>query len=234
MLIDLHAHSSKISKCCQTDAEGAIKIAREVGLDGIVLTNHYQKSYISNGDVASFADRYVREYYDAKEIGDRLNMKVFFGIEVTAELYPGVHILIYGVGEEFIRQNLEMYDYTQKLLYERVKEFGGAMIQAHPFRNGTSIIDTEYLDGIEINCHPLYKKSFSEEIQENAGKYNLTVTCGGDFHADTYRPKCGVYLPDTVGNSCELSEYILNAENVRMCVHEPDESNPKEILYIRT
>ena len=41
MLIDMHSHSSGISKCCQMDAKGVVKEALNAGLDGIVLTNHY-------------------------------------------------------------------------------------------------------------------------------------------------------------------------------------------------
>ena len=37
MLIDLHAHSSGISKCCRIDAEEVVREAVRIGLDGICL-----------------------------------------------------------------------------------------------------------------------------------------------------------------------------------------------------
>ena len=63
MLIDLHAHSSGISKCCRIPIERVIKEAKRVGLDGIVLTNHYQKNYVTDGDYAAFIRRYAGKDY---------------------------------------------------------------------------------------------------------------------------------------------------------------------------
>ena len=50
-LVDLHSHSSGISKCCQIDGKQVVEVAQQIGIDAIVLTNHYQKSYIENDEV---------------------------------------------------------------------------------------------------------------------------------------------------------------------------------------
>lgn len=233
MLVDLHAHTSGISRCCGIAADEVMRTARKAGIDGLVITNHYDKSYIENDDAEGFAERYIEECFYAEECGKREGVKVYRGIELSVALYPHVHILIYGADDDFIRRNPRMFDFTQKELYESVKENGGTVIQAHPFRNGTTVLDTDYLDGIEINCHPLYKNSYSEEILGIAAKNCLAVTCGGDYHADTYRPKCGVYLPEGVETGFELGEYIVKADTMRMCVHEPNEDMPKDVIYRR-
>ena len=106
MLIDLHAHSSGISRCCIIPYETVIRTAREVGIDGIVLTNHYQKSYVKDGDYSAFAKRYTEEFRLAKAYGDSIDFKVFFGVEVTMERCGGAHVLLYGVTESFIEENL--------------------------------------------------------------------------------------------------------------------------------
>ena len=64
MLIDLHAHTSGISKCCRIPAPEVLRIAKENGIDGIVLANHYQKSYVKDMTVADFASKYIEEYAD--------------------------------------------------------------------------------------------------------------------------------------------------------------------------
>lgn len=61
MLIDLHAHTSGISKCCRQPALKILENAREAGIDGIVLTNHYQRIYIVNDDVNDLVTRYMKE-----------------------------------------------------------------------------------------------------------------------------------------------------------------------------
>lgn len=222
MLIDMHAHSSSISRCCKITAEDAIKKTLETGMDGLVLTNHYQKSYVSDGDYSGFAKRYMAECEQAELLGEKLGCKVFWGIEVTVERYPKVHMLIYGVDKEFLLRHPMLFDYTQQQLYRAVKENGGVLIQAHPFRNGTSVLDTKYLDGIEVNCHPKYESTHQAELFAIAEKEGLRVTCGGDFHNDTHRPCCGMYLPDDLQNSQQLGQYLADAQRVKLCVQETD------------
>ena len=222
MLIDLHAHSSGISRCCRIPFEEVLKQTLENGMDGVVLTNHYQKSYIQNDRVDEFVENYISEFYAAEQYGKEIGCKVFFGIEVTLELYPKVHMLIYGVGPEFLKKHSRIFDCTQKQLYELVGSDNGLLIQAHPFRNGTTVLDTDFMDGVEINCHPLYGNSYSKKIIGIAEANHLIVTCGGDFHADTHRPKCGIYLPNEIKDHIELRSYLHSSGEKILCVQEPN------------
>ncbi len=223
MLIDLHAHSSGISRCCRIPYEQVLEQTLDNGMDGIILTNHYQKSYFKDGSLDEFVEKYIYEFVAAEQYGKVIGCRVFFGIEVTMELYPNVHMLIYGLGPDFLRRYPNLFDCSQKELYELVKSNNGVMVQAHPFRNGTTVLDTDFLDGIEINCHPLYKNSFSDEILRIAKENSLIVTCGGDFHADTYRPKCGMYLPDEIKDNSGLRSYLLSSTEKKLCVQEPNQ-----------
>lgn len=233
MLIDLHAHTSGISKCCRYPASKILECASEIGINGIVLTNHYQKNYIVNDDVNAFADEYVEEFYFTEKLGNGLGMKVFWGIEVTMELYPNVHMLIYGIDTNFLKKHPLVFDYSHEEIYTAVKDNNGVLIQAHPFRNGTTVLNTDFLDGIEVNCHPLYKNSYSNEIFNIAKKNNLIVTCGGDFHADTYRPNCGMYIPDDISNGCELGKYIINSNKFDLRIHEPCSDTYEEVTHLK-
>ena len=49
MLIDMHAHSS-LSRCCKIDGKGNLLVTKERGMDGFILTNHYDKSYLIDDD----------------------------------------------------------------------------------------------------------------------------------------------------------------------------------------
>lgn len=233
MLIDLHAHSSGISKCCRIPAEQVVRAALEVGLDGIVLTNHYQKNYVTDGDYTAFAKRYVEEFRYAKQCGDALGLKVFFGVEITTEQYPGVHMLLYGIEESLIETHPTLFDLSQEELYRLTKEAGGTVIQAHPYRKGKRLLDTRYMDGVEVNCHPLYGTSDFADMLKIAEGANLILTCGGDYHADTYRPRCGTYLPDTLKDSVELGRLIGTADSLTLCIHEPNTPTPYDFLYVR-
>lgn len=233
MIIDLHAHSSGVSRCCKAPYNIIIDEAISVGLDGFVLTNHYQKSYIENNDINALVDKYINEFYSAKEYGDSKNFKVYFGIEVTMEKYPMVHLLIYGVPFDFLRENHEIFTLTQQELYELVKSYGGILVQAHPFRNGTTVLDTRYLDGVEINCHPNYDNTHSAKLVDIARENNLILTCGGDFHYDNYRPKCGVFVPDNIGDSIELGNFLKSTNKSVLYVQEINSNTTKEISFKR-
>ena len=122
---------------------------------------------------------------------------------------------------------------TQKELYELTKAGGGIMVQAHPFRNGTTVLDPDYLDGVEINCHPLYKKSYAQELIDIAEKEHLLLTCGGDYHADTYRPKCGMILPDELVDHKDLCRYLSTPGEKSILMQEVNASECESIQYSR-
>lgn len=234
MLIDLHAHSSGISKCCRIPAPEVIRTAREHGMDGIVLTNHYHKGYITDGDIPAFAARYVEEYHYAKCCGEEQDFPVFFGIEVTMERHGGAHLLVYGVGEDFPLQYPALFDMTQEELYRLVKSHGGTLIQAHPYRqNVDRMLDPACLDGVEINCHPLYEGTHLEALTKFAKAHRLLLSCGGDYHADTRRACCGVYLPEDVKSSRDICDYLNAADEIRLCVQEVTEQTAVDVSYRR-
>ena len=233
MLIDMHAHSSGISRCCRITYEKVIDFAREVGLDGIILTNHYDKSYVDDGDFSAFARRYTEEFRRARAYGEAVGCSVFFGAEVTMARHDGTHMLLYGIEEGFIEENPCIFDLTEEELYRLVKSMGGAMVQAHPFRGKGYLLDVRFLDGVEVNCHPLYGKSDFADMLKIAEENRLILTCGGDYHADTYRPKCGVYLPDDLKSGVDIGRYLLSAERLKLCIHEPNTEKPEDFLYLR-
>ena len=233
MKLDLHAHTSGISRCCRIPAETVLSFVKDIGLDGIVLTNHYTVDYVKDGDVMAFARDYIAEYEYTKKLGDEMGLKVFFGVEVTWEGNRPLHILLYGVPTDFVLAHPEMYNYTPKQLYEEVKAVGGAVIQAHPFRNGMTILPADCIDGVEINCHPLYRKSCAEELIAFAQEHQKIITCGGDFHADTYRPICAVHLPDSITQDAEIADFLLTAGEVELLIHEPLAAQPYRYRYFR-
>ena len=232
MLIDMHAHSSGISRCCLIDAKAVVEEAVKVGLDGIVLTNHYVEYYTKNKDYLGLANRYVEEFYYAKKCGDEIGCKVFFGIEVTMEVEGFPHFLIYGVNPQFILEHPQIVFYSQEKLYKAVKSAGGVLVQAHPFRkNENKLLDLDLLDGVEINCHPLYEGTHLDKLKKIAESKNFLLTCGGDYHADTHRVKCGMYLPDWLQNGVDVGSYLLQTKECRLCVQEVGELSVKEVLH---
>lgn len=234
MFIDLHTHSSGISRCCQIPAPEVLKVAKDVGLYGIVLTNHYQKYYVEDGDARAFARRYVEEFRYAKRCGAELGMTVIYGMEITMHRHDDIHMLLYGIDESFTEEYPTVYDMTQKELYALAVSHGGILIQAHPFRGRNYPLDPDYLHGYEINCHPGYRTSRYDDVTALALEQSKILTCGGDYHADTYRSCCGAILPDTITSSRALAEYLISSDTMNLIVHEPENEKKYRVTYTRS
>jgi len=231
MLIDMHAHTSGISTCCRIPAPEVIDAAAEAGIGGIILTNHYNKPYVKDGDFDGFARRYVEEFFYTKQCGDAKNFPVLFGVEVQMEMHDRVHMLLYGVKTDFVLNHPMLFDYSQEELYRLVKAEGGAMVQAHPMRRGKNVLlDPAYLDGVEINSHPLYDGSHLDELTAFAYEHGLILTSGGDYHADTHRPCCGAILPDGM-DSLEVSSFLCSAESIELCYQEPQDRTCRSTVF---
>ncbi|MBQ3222906.1 MAG: hypothetical protein IJC54_05590 [Clostridia bacterium] len=233
MLIDMHAHTSGISRCCRTDAHGALMAAREVGIDGLVLCNHYDANYVGDGTPEEFAEKYIAEYYRTAMVAAEMGMRLYFGVEVTARKHGGAHILLYGMEPAFVLEHADIYDYTLEQMHAAVHEKGGLVVQAHPFRSNGHVLDTAYLDGVEINCHPLYDATHCERMQEIAHEANIIVTCGGDYHADTYRAVCGTHFPDSALRYCDIIDHLKNSPEIKMHVHELRTEFHRDVTFIK-
>jgi predicted metal-dependent phosphoesterase TrpH len=107
--IDLHSHTFPASACSNVSVEDTIRKAKEVGLDGICLTEH-NKPWAAP---------------DVLRLREEFAFPVFRGMEVTTK---DGDILVFGLHEE-INEILSASE-----LRERVADVGGFMIAAHPFR----------------------------------------------------------------------------------------------------
>ena len=235
MLIDFHAHSKGISKCCKIDGKDMVLLTKNSGMDGIILTNHYDKNYLINDDANEFAKRYVDEFYYVQKEGEKIGFKVFFGLEITMAKHNNVHMLVYGVDCDFVLKYPNLYDYTQQELYELVHKNNGILVQAHPYRKGKDVLlDLNYLDEIEANCHPLYDATHLNKLYNMAVTNKKLLTCGGDFHNDTIRAKCGVYLDESINNTLEVISFLKNANEIKLCVQEVGDLTSFDFVYKNT
>jgi len=208
MLIDTHVHSAGISPCSRRNPTQLIAEYLADKTDGFVLSNHCLHVFTEEIGYKAWCEKYVEEYRLIKQLGDKYNVRVFFGIEVTPDWQQFIHLLIYGMTPEDLLNSPELYTLSLKELFEYCEEHGFLLYQAHPYRNGMKPQDPRYLHGVEINCHPGYVTNMKKEVSEYATANNLRIICGSDFHGDHYKPKCGNYIPDTVVTEKDLVEYL--------------------------
>lgn len=220
MLIDAHMHTNGISRCSQCTPAQVIDVCKNNRLDGIVLTNHCKPAYIDEKGYGNWIQRYLDEFHITRELGEKAGLKVFLGIEVSPSGLGTVEFLIYGITDEFLLNSPELFNLSQKELYELCQKNNALLYQAHPYRNGAVPQDPKFLDGVEINCHPIYETNERVRVTEFARSNGLKISCGSDYHGDTYKSYCGMIVPDDINNSVEFADYIREHEQCELVIHD--------------
>jgi hypothetical protein len=161
MRLDLHIHSH-FSPDSKMSVGDILKRAREVGLDGIAITDHNS----------------LESFFAASKLVDDL------GIELT--VVPGAeistsegHLITLGI-TQLAPPGLSALETT-----EHVHDNGGIAIAPHPFawfRHGIRNLQGKQLDAIEV-CNSRSSFGFSNYLAtRTAARLNLGVTGGSDAH----------------------------------------------------
>jgi len=150
MKIDLHVHARERSRCAVDGEEAMIRAAAEHGLDGLAITDH--NVYVPAERVEELNRRFAP-------------FRVFQGIEVTTA--ESEDIVVLGVFEP----KLEKAGWTYADLHSLVRQRGGFLILAHPFRYRPEV-------GIDVGAYPpdAIEISFSSSNQDRIAE--LLRLCG--------------------------------------------------------
>lgn len=217
---ELHAHTSEVSQCSGVSTAKLVETYIQKGYSTLVITNHYSPFTFSHMTDATWQeknDMFLSSYYLALDAAKgRIN--IILGMEYR-NAYTGNDYLIYGITEDFIR--LYSYDDEHNFINMHLKEFtelahkhGMLVFQAHPFRNGMTIIKPDNLDGIEVlNGHPGHD-SRNDIASLWAQKYDL-LTCGGsDCHQRGDEAKVALVTDNIIKNQAQLIEALKNKPNI--------------------
>ncbi|MGI6279750.1 MAG: PHP domain-containing protein [Acutalibacteraceae bacterium] len=185
---EIHLHTKNCSACSDASPEDMVNAAVQYGYSGFVVTNHF---YHGNTCVdrnlpwEDFIGAYEKDYLEAKEIGEKKGVQVFFGIEEG--FAPGKEMLIYGIAPKIFKESPEFIMMSAKEKSEFVRKNGGLCVCAHPFRHRGYIPNPEtppnpdLFDGIEG-----YNYFNTPDDNEKAFIYGLNnnkiITSGSDVH----------------------------------------------------
>lgn len=218
ILVDAHIHTSGISKCSCVPAQKLVELCKASGYGGIVLTNHYKKKYVDTC-FKTWCRKYIDEYRLTEKLGRKIGLKVFFGVEFTLECMPLNDFTVYGLSEEFILNSPPVYDLPFNAFTDLMHSQNALIYHAHPFRK-TTPVDGNLIDGVEINCHPLYKTNEKQRVTEFADKYDLRISCGSDYHGDTYKTVCGILIDQNINTTDEFVEFLRNTKRPELVVED--------------
>lgn len=215
----MHLHSSEVSSCAAVPCEEIADIYENLHYDGIVITNHmnpntFKKAQLEAAPWSEKADFFLSGYKKLKKLTEG-KITVLLGMEISFYDTPNDY-LVYGIDEDFIKNNGDLMALTPKSFSKLVHENGFLLLQAHPFRRDMKIVDWKILDGYEVfNGNPRHYSS--NEIAESWAKYhgkNL-ITSGSDFHEYEDAGMGGIYFSEQISTNADLLK-ALKSGNYRL------------------
>ena len=224
---ETHCHCNQCSACSRSSAQELVAAYHRAGYAGMILTDHF-----IHGNTA--VDRslpwdqqmncFHQAWLEAKTAAENLDFDVIFGIEHAYG--DGKEVLIYGIDLDFLLANPDIPGLTLDELTHRVHEYGGIVVQAHPYRNRSYVnMDVQpranLVDGIEVyNVCDLPGED--RQALELAMSKPFIITSGGDIHSasDPRLGLAGIALPYRIRDHRELvaalkkgdHQYIINGQ----------------------
>lgn len=211
-LYETHCHSSDCSHCGRSTARELVRAYHAAGFAGIVLTDHFLTGN-SAVDRSLPWDTKMRLYYqaylDACEEAAPLDFDVLFGIE--HHYGNGKEVLVYGIGLDFLLANPDLAEIPLEIFVERVHQWGGVVVHAHPYRQRDYIDTTveprlDIVDGIEVYNAGDGAKDNDRKALAESGKRGGIRTAGSDLHkTDSVKlGKAGLVFSRRVKNGADL------------------------------
>jgi histidinol phosphatase-like PHP family hydrolase len=164
MKIDLHVHTIERSPCAVSSEEEQILTAIARGLDAIVFTDHAR--LVPPEHIEALNRQYAP-------------FRIFGGVEITVK--EKEDLLVLGLHDPV----LESRKWTYPELHTFVRDRGGWIALAHPFRYHPDIvIDVEqYLPDALEGCSSNVALLNQPRIREVAKQLGIPVVCNSDAHA---------------------------------------------------
>ena len=150
MRFDLHMHTRWHSPCSNIDPFALVRRAAEVGLDGIVITEH---DYL-------WTESKLDELRKAEP-----GLVILAGVEISAH---GGDLLVYGVRDPFkLRKGMRWRE-----LCDEVHQQGGVAVAAHPYRWGQKFDEHLVKERHEIDGVERLSSNIDDELRKLAAEFH--------------------------------------------------------------
>ncbi len=213
---ETHLHTKEGSACSSASAEEMARLHKELGYDGIFVTNHF-----FNGNTSvprdlpweERIDRYCEGYEIAKKVGDEIGLKVFFGVEYC--VYSS-DFLIYNIDKEWLKANerLLMTPGGERECFQEIRSMGGFIVHAHPFRSDPYIHHISLypydIDAVEVINASHTNMMYNQRAEMYADMYGLPKTGGSDSHHTFALFGGGISVPKPINAPIDYLDQIQN------------------------
>lgn len=214
-LTETHAHTKEVSPCAHVHASRLVDLYIDAGYTTIVITDHYSPHTlydINSLKPSDIVDRILKGYRAALEHAKgRIN--VLPGMELN--FYENYNdYLVYGITEDFIRQNPDILSMGLSKFSTIAKEIGLLIFQAHPFRNHMTVVNPSLLTGIEVHNGNPRHDSRNDIASAWAQKFNLLTIAGSDFHQECDIARGGILTSEPLTDNQTLLTVLKNQPEI--------------------
>lgn len=222
MKIDLHVHTSEVSRCGRLTAKEVVAIYKEAGYDAICITNHFSnytlKWHNSMGKF-DFIKNFEDGYQLAKAEGEKIGLRVFKGYEFRCNSADN-DFLLYNV-PDCVQNNIkDIFALSLKDSLAVLRANGVKIYQAHPFRPNTTMVDPNLIDGIEIYNGANGAGPINDMAKAWAAAHpHLRGISGSDCHQAHQAARGGIITDWDVQNEQQLIDCIQSGEYSIIEIH---------------
>ena len=211
---ETHLHTFPVSRCAKADVTESLTFYKELGYDGVFITNHFLDGNINGDRTRPYAEQiefYFSDYEKALELGKALGIRVFCGVELS---YHGTDFLVYGLDKEWFLAHPEIMDMKKSEELAFLMEQGALVIHAHPFR------EAKYIDHIRLYPRQVHGvEVVNANLTESANKmaaiyaqsYGLVEFAGSDNHRGSQQENlAGICFESPIR---DIEDFICRAKN---------------------
>ncbi len=211
---ETHMHTSPVSRCGHATVEESLSFYKELGYDGVFITNHFLDGNINIEKEKPYEEKidfYFSDYEKGLEIGKALGIRVFCGVELS---YGGTDFLVYGLDKAWFLSHPEIMEMkkTNELMF--MMDSGALVIQAHPFREAAYIdhirLFPRHIHGVEVMnaCRTEEENCMAKQYAEH---YGLLEIAGSDNHwGATQTRLAGISCDEPI---CSVEDFIAKVKN---------------------
>ena len=182
---ETHLHTYPVSKCGKASVYESIDFYKNIGYDGVFVTNHFLDANIIIDSSTSYEEKiefYFSDYEEGVKYGNSIGFKVFSGVELS---YNGTHFLVYGLDKEWYLKNPQIMTMEKSKGLEYMINSGALIVHAHPFREAAFIdhirLFPRCVHGVEIinSSRSDFENNMAKIYADN---YGLLEFAGSDNH----------------------------------------------------
>ena len=228
--LELHCHNKEVSACSTCSAEELIKRYRAAGYNGIVSTNHLNGATFRGIQEKPWREKVAFFFHGIevlkKAAGDDFDVLPGCEINLTPYNWPSYipnDYLLFGITENWLNSVGDVRKMKIDELSQCVHEAGLLIIQAHPFRYGTVIVDQHLLDGYEVYNGSSHHDSNDKLANIWAQMNGKIMTSGSDFHYPDDMPSCGIKTIERIQDN-DMLICVLRSGNYELLHKKTDAS----------